>query len=72
MADTAVRQIYRIHSEMVSIFASALPSCHDFLLSFPVGKVNLIFLEAGLSESKCTGSWHSLHSCASWKSGMVI
>lgn len=43
MSGTTVSLIYRIHSEMVSIFASALLNYHDFLLSFPVGKVNLFF-----------------------------
>lgn len=43
MAGTAVSQIYTMHSEMVSVFASAMPNYHDFLLPFAVGKVNLFF-----------------------------
>lgn len=55
MAGTAVSQMYRIHSEMVSIFASALSSYHGFLLSFPVGKVNLFFWSLGFLRVDAQG-----------------
>lgn len=60
MTGSAVSPICRRHSEMVLLFAYVLSNYGDSLFPFPVGKVNF-FVDAGLSESRCTESWHSLY-----------